>query len=169
MQISKPTYLIAELAGDVVSLVYDFRRRFNPANTNWPVDITVAGSSGIGTIQEGQVVTEVIDCLMPIISEYGFSGVNFTSINRFPDTGIYHLVPERERFDILHRAVADSGILFNANQWPYNPHCTLRSGPLPTEECNVLFESMSIPKNVTIESFSLYQPESHGGFRVHRF
>ena len=169
MKINKPTYLIAELEGDIVPLVYDLRKRFNPGSTNWPVDITVAGSSGIGTIQEGQNVSKVINCLKPIINNLGFFEVSFTAIDRFPETGMYHLVPEREQFDKLHQAVAKSGVLFNENRWPYNPHCTLRAGLEVTEECDVLFKSMSIPRNVTIECYSLYQPEENGGCRVHRF
>ena len=169
MKINKPTYLIAELAGDVVPLVYDLRKRFNPGHTNWPVDITIAGSSGIGTIKEGQSVFEVVDILKPIISKFSFFEVSFTSINRFPGTGIYHLIPEREPFDMLHKAVVNSGVLFNENPWPYNPHCTLRAGSETTEECEILFKSMHIPKNVTIQCFSLFQPEINGGFRIHRF
>jgi 2'-5' RNA ligase len=169
MKIDKPTYLIAELQGDVVPLVNDLRKRFNPGSTQWPVDITIAGSSGVGTIKEEQLIDDVTDVLSRVISEYGFTKVTFTSIGRFINTGIYHLVPKRDPFDILHKAVMKSGILFNDNKWPYNPHCTLRAGPSPTEECNALFETMSIPKNVSIECFSLYQPASGGGFRVHRF
>jgi hypothetical protein len=59
--------------------------------------------------------------------------------------------------------------LFNENLWPYNPHCTLRAGPSPTEECSTLFDAMNVPKNASIEYFSLYQPEIGGGFRLHRF
>ena len=115
------------------------------------------------------MIDNVIDILSPVISEYGFTKVAFKSISRFPNTGIYHLVPERDQFDILHEAVVKSGILFNENKWPYNPHCTLRAGPSSTDECNSLFETMSIPVNTSIDSFSLYQPVRCGGFRVHRF
>ncbi|MET0063322.1 MAG: 2'-5' RNA ligase family protein [Candidatus Thiodiazotropha endolucinida] len=169
MRIDKPTYLIAELQGDVVPLVNELRKRFNPDCSQWPVDITIAGSSGIGTIKEEQMIADVIDILSPVINKYGFKKVAFKSISRFPNTGIYYLVPDRYPFDILHEAVVKSGILFNENKWPYNPHCTLRAGPSPTDECSSLFETMSIPINTSVEFFSLYQPVPCGGFRVHRF
>ena len=54
MNIDKPTYLIAELGGDVVELVRSMRQRFNPNNVLWPADITIAGSSGVGTLKDGQ-------------------------------------------------------------------------------------------------------------------
>jgi 2'-5' RNA ligase len=169
MRINNPTYLIAELDGDVVPMVNALRKRFNPGRTQWPVDITIAGSSGIGTIKEEQIVGKVINLISPIISKHGFTQVNFRSISRFHNTGIYHLVPERAQFDVLHKAVANSGILFNENNFPYTPHCTLRAGHSPTEECNTLFKTMSIPDNVTIKCFSLYQPKPGGGIRIHCF
>ncbi len=169
MVINKPTYLIAELAGDVVQLVNECRKKFNPDHMPWPVDITIAGSSGIGTIVEEQNLENIIKLIEPEILTFGFKNVSFKSIDRFANTGIYHLVPEREKFDLLHNSIAKSGIKFNENQWPYNPHCTLRAGHKPTEECDLLFKSTKIPKNVTIECFSLYQPILNGGTRIHKF
>lgn len=61
MKIIKPTYLIAELSGDVVELVRSMRLRYNPDNVFWPADITVAGSSGLGTVKEGQELEDVIE------------------------------------------------------------------------------------------------------------
>lgn len=169
MKITKPSYLIAELEGDVVPLVLEMRKRFNPSNQNWPADITIAGSSGIGTIREGQDLQEVIDKLTPIIRRYSFTEINFIGVSRFPNTGIYYLLPERAGFDRIHRAVLDSGVKFNNNEWPYTPHCTLRWSNDDAPECKKLFESLSLPENSTIDCFSLYQPETSGGNRVHRF
>ncbi len=166
MIIDNPTYLISELAGDVVALVKEMRQRFNPDH-DWPVDITIAGSSGVGTIKEGQDINDVIRAFRPIINSHGFTDVTFLSADKFPNTGIYYLAPERRYFDSLHKAIAGSEIQFNENQWPYNPHCTLRAGTEPTDECDLLFKSMNLPKNSIIECFSLYQP--FGGGRVHRF
>lgn len=169
MQIDRPTYLIAELGGDVIPVVSSLRNRFSPSHILWPVDVTITGSSGIGTIKEGQNVNMVVEYLEPIVIKHSFTDIKLRSIARFPNTGNYYFAPQRENFDILHRAVATSKVLFNANRWPYTPHCTLRSGPDATDECDALFRSMDIPSNVTIECFSLYQPEPYGGLRVHQF
>ena len=167
MIINDPTYLIAELAGDVVDLVTDCRQRFNPDH-DWPVDITLAGSSGIGTIEAGQSLAAIIDVFSPIIEAYRFIDVRFLSAERFPNTGIYYLAPERDHFDNLHHAITKSGVRFNSNPWPYNPHCTLRADAEPTHECDQLIEELTLPNRTNIECFSLYQPFSGNG-RLHRF
>lgn len=169
MKLSIPTYLIAELAGDVVPLVKEMRERFNPNNVYWPADITIAGSSGVGPIKIGQNLEDVVSQLTPIIREYYFKELKFISINCFPDTGIYYLAPKRGKFDEMHQAVIRSGVEFNDSEWPYNPHCTLRWCDDDSPECSELFETMSLPVNSAIECFTLYQPQVKGGSRVHRF
>ncbi len=169
MRINQATYLIAELAGDAVPFVLDQRRRFNPDRVEWPVDITIAGSSGIGTFKEGQHLQDIIDSLSSILFSNSLFSVIFTGIECFQGTGIYHLTPEREKFDRLHTSVAKSGVLFNLNSWPYTPHCTLRVGSSRSSECDKLFSSVVIPEESPIECFSIYQPKSNGGRRLHRF
>lgn len=61
MKINAPTYLIAELSGEIVPFVTDLRKEYNPSHVAWPVDITIAGSSGVGTVLEGQEIDEVIE------------------------------------------------------------------------------------------------------------
>lgn len=169
MRLTKPTYLIAELSGDVVDLVREMRSRFNPDNIFWPADITIAGSSGVGTFQENHDLESVVETLSPIMTSHQFTEVTFLKVDRFPGTGIYYLAPERDKFDCLHQATVKSGIKFNESQWPYNPHCTLCWQEQDKLEYRKLFEEMEIPSQTTIECFSLYQPEKLGGIRVHRF
>jgi len=169
MKVSTPTYLIAELSGDVVPLVLDMRKRFNPKNTHWPADITIAGSSGVGTLKDGQHLNEVVEQLTPIVREFGFTDIEFVSVSRFPNTGIYYLMPAREKFDCLHKAVVHSTVEFNESDWPYNPHCTLRWHDDDAKECKTLFDSLKLPIESAVDCFSLYQPQKNGGCRVHRF
>ena len=169
MQISEPTYLIAELKGDVTNLILGLREKYSPAQINWPTDITIAGSSGLGTIREGQDLNSIVELLAPILKKHPFREIKFTSVKCFSGTGIYYLEPSGEKFVTLHNAVADSGVLFHRNKWPYRPHCTLRSGAEATEKLDQTFKQMTIPKNTEIDCFSLYQPRVNGGLRIHQF
>jgi len=168
MKIDRPTYFIAELSGDVEPLIYGLRNKHNPERTLWPVDITIAGSSGVGTIKEQQALYEVVSKLAPIVERLSFETVRFRSVGQFPGTGIFYLEPERENFDKLHSAIIKSGILFNASRWPFNPHCTL-AVVSNDEKYADLIRSVELPKETKIGCFSLYQPEPNGGARIHRF
>lgn len=167
--IAKPTYLIAELGGDVVELVRSMRSRFNPDNVLWPADITIAGSSGVGTLEYGQSLDEVIEIMTPIIAKLAFTKVVFTGIERFPNTGIYYLNPIRDRFDEMHKAIVLSGLAFSDNPWPYNPHCTLHWKDENTAEIEAFFKTVEIPSDSFIDCFSLYQPQKRGGTRAYKF
>jgi len=169
MDINKPTYLIAELKGEVVELVRSMRQRFNPDNVLWPADITIAGSSGVGTLKSSQSLDRIIEVVTPIIARLQFKVVKFTGIEKFPDTGIYYLKPDRNQFDEMHEAVVSSGLEFEESPWPYNPHCTLCWKNESTPEIDAFFNTVDIPKNTTIECFSLYQPEKIGGYRAHKY
>lgn len=169
MIINQPSYLIAELSGDIVPIVQQFRRQYNPDRVGWPVDITIAGSSGVGTFTEGQVLSEIVDKLEHIIHSNYFTEVEFTGVERFSNTGIYYLSPKRKKFDKLHDEVVKSGVMFNDNAWSYNPHCTLISGSSDAEYVSELFSGINTPNHAIIESISIYQPKMNGGNCLYRF
>lgn len=169
MKLDKPTYLIAELKGEIEDYVYNLRSNFNPDRTSWPTDITIVGSSGIGTISEGQELDFVVSEIREVLSSYQFKGVVFEKLERFPNTGIYVLKPFRDKFDALHEAIKASRVAFNENPWPYNPHCTLCAMRENTIELESAFSGATFPTSANIRCFSLYQPEANGGSRIHKF
>jgi 2'-5' RNA ligase len=169
MKLDKPTYLIAELKGEIEDYVYGLRSKFNPERTSWPTDITVAGSSGIGTISEGQELEIIVSEIAGVLSSFQFEDVAFDELDRFPNTGIYVLKPIRDKFDALHEAIKATKVSFNESPWPYNPHCTLCAKRDNTEELDSAFSGASFPKSARIKCFSLYQPEANGGSRIHKF
>ena len=167
MRILQPTYLIAELRGAVVPFVKAHRARFNPGHVYWPVDITLAGSSGVGTLEEGEELGLIVEKLGPIIRRLYFTDVDFERISSFAGTGIFYLSPKRDKFDRMHVAIAESGVRFDRSDFPYTPHCTLKAGE-PSEEDRT-FQDLDFPRSASVECFSLYQPRPYGGDRVYRF
>ena len=91
----------------------------------------MAGSSGIGPIPVGTDKHETEAALKAAPVGLGPFRVRFQEVRRFANTDIFYLAPqEREPFDRIHEKLKASGIPFGANPWPYNPHCTLRGGPM---------------------------------------
>ena len=127
-----------------------------------PVEITVAGSSGVGPIPPGtdRLKTEVIlKSVLPHIKSFR---MRFQEIRRFPNTNTFFLTPEdRQPFDNIHGILKASGITFDPIPWPYNPHCTLRAGPMTGEDSLEKILGLSFPKGAFLmDTLSIYEFES---------
>jgi 2'-5' RNA ligase len=130
---SVPTYIVLDLPAAIGAEVVSFRARFDAYTAALPPEITVAGSSGIGTLAEGQDPECVFKALERIAQAHLPFASSFVSIERFPGTHIFWLKPrERKPFDDLQASLLEVGILFLGNPFPFNPHCTISSNDLLT-------------------------------------
>lgn len=169
MKIEFPTYVIAELEGEVCHVVTDCRRKFNPQAVDWPVDITIAGSSGVGPVSIGQSLESVVEKLSPIFKMSERFTFDFLSVRNFPNSGVYYFEPERERFDSLHELAINCDVKFEANRFSYNPHCTLRFGSTADAGVEKYLYSLKPPKVVNVKCFSIYQVNQYEAKRLHKF
>lgn len=169
MNIRHPTYIIAELTGEARNIVTKCREQFNPEVVGWPVDITLAGSSGVGPISTGQSLKTIIKELAPIFENIERFTFDFLSIDTFPSTGIYFLEPERENFDLLHKLLTETSICYEENRFPYNPHCTVRFGNEANSNVESYLSSLALPTQVTPDCFSIYELNGFEGKRLHKF
>jgi 2'-5' RNA ligase len=101
-----------------------------------PVEITVAGSNGVGELDADQPSEDVFAVLTAIAAKTRPIEASFGPVDRFPGTEVFFLTLEDERpFHELHARIADSPIRFRPCPFPYQPHCTLRDRtPISDEE-----------------------------------
>jgi 2'-5' RNA ligase len=93
-----------------------------------PIEITVAGSSGVGVIEKDQDPDAVFDLLRTIAEHTSPVIAEFGGVLRFDGTDIFVLtLADEGPFHRLHKEIAESGIRFAPSPFPYKPHCTLRS------------------------------------------
>ena len=156
-----PSFIVAEIPEPVRSQVQAMRDSLNTLTAKLPVEITLAGSSGVGPIPPGTDLSLVQHHLEQILPHFSPFRARFAAIRSFPNTAIYFLEPfDRAPFDQLHQALRDSGIPFSANQWPYNPHCTLRGGkPLDAAAASELASRPFPQEEFCINTISVYQLE----------
>lgn len=143
---SNPTYIVLDLPSNVRADVIALRSRFDAYTAALPAEITIAGSSGIGTIAAGEDPERVFKALEQIaLKNLPFSSA-FVSIERFPGTHVFWLKPQdRKPFDNLQESLREAGIRFLGNPFPFNPHCTISAKPqLTAEQINDLL-NMPIP------------------------
>jgi 2'-5' RNA ligase len=124
-----------------------------------PIEITVAGSSGIGPIRPGTDKNQTETALKSVLTGMKPFRVRFQEIRRFSNTNIFYLAPEdRQPFDHLHEILKNSRIAFAPNPWPYNPHCTLRGGPMNDHASAEDILKLSFPKqDFVIDTLSIYE------------
>jgi 2'-5' RNA ligase len=152
------SYIVAEIPEPVRSQVQALRDSLNTLTAKLPVEITLAGSSGIGPIPVGTDLSVIQRHLERILSNISPFRTRFSSIRAFPNTSIFYLEPfDRSPFDHIHRKLRSSGIPFSESPWPYNPHCTLRGGESLDAEAASELLARSFPKEeFQINTVSVY-------------
>ena len=121
-----PTYIVINVPSPAADAVREIRRRFDSARADMSVEITLAGSGGLGTVMEGQSPATVFAAVDRIAAATEPFAAHFGAINRFPDCGIsYYAVQPVEPFVEIQQMLAESPIRFSPCHFPYTPHCTL--------------------------------------------
>ncbi len=160
--IEHPSYIVAEIPEPVRSQVQALRDSLNTLTAKLPVEITLAGSSGVGPIPAGADLSLIKRHLDRMLSDISPFRARFSAIRTFPNTSIFFLEPyDRSPFDRLHQKLRTSGIPFSEIPWPYNPHCTLRGGePLSADAASELASRSFPQEEFWINTISVYQLEN---------
>jgi 2'-5' RNA ligase len=158
IMIAHPTFIVAEIPEPVRSQVQAMRDSLKTLTAKMPVEITLAGSSGVGPIPPGTDLDLVQRHLDRTLRDVSSFRVRFSAIRTFPNTAIFYLETfDRSPFDQLHQELRVSGIPFSKNPWPYNPHCTLRGGkPLSADEAVELAARAFPQEEFWINTISVY-------------
>jgi 2'-5' RNA ligase len=154
-----PACVVLEIPSPVSRAIQSIRNSLATLTSRLPIEITVAGSSGVGPIPIGTDKKETEDRLQTVLSDLEPFRMRFQEIRRFPSTDVFYLAPEeRQTFDRIHQALKASGIPFGPNPWPYNPHCTLRAGPMVGRDSAEDIFGLSFPKeDFLIDTLSIYE------------
>jgi 2'-5' RNA ligase len=153
------TYAVLDLPEPVAGKVIAIRRKNQDAfRAALPAEITVAGSGGVGCFMPDEEPHKVWEVLGQIAATASSIETALAEVVRFPGTNIFVFRPDPdEELRRLHERIATSAIRFQANRFPYTPHCTLRSrSPVTEEEAAILFGER-IPERFTLDQLSVYR------------
>ncbi|UJF35997.1 2'-5' RNA ligase family protein [Paenibacillus hexagrammi] len=165
------THIVLEMPSHITKQIISIRKQQkDDFRASLPVEITLAGSSGVGVLEPKQDSDKVFSKLHSIALRTAPIKAAFGKVLRFPNTDIFAFtIKDEGPFHRLHEQIADSGIFFLRSPYPYTPHCTLRSRSLVTEiEANELF-GLQIPDEFVLDTMSvlsLYQDSSTGEISV---
>jgi 2'-5' RNA ligase len=154
-----PAYIVLEIPEPVRGAIQSLRDFLATPAARLPVEITVAGSSGIGPIHPGTDKNETEAELRSVLARLKSFRAQFQEIRCFPNTNIFYLAPQdRQPFDRIHETLKSSGIKLGPSPWPYNPHCTLRGGPMNDHASAEQILNLSVPQEeFVIDTLSIYE------------
>lgn len=157
MAVKSGIYMIAELAGSVADEIHEIQRRYDPKLAAMsPPHVTLAGSSGVGTIP--RMSTEKLrEAIEPITRVTAPIAVDFEPPIRFMQTEIVALpIDPHGPLRTLHERIAKSGLEFGPTKHRYSPHCTLSYYPTLTPKTARELLSIRIEGSVVIDRVKLY-------------
>jgi len=119
-----------------------------------PPEVTLSGSSGVGVLRPSANVDDIFAVLNKLATNFRQSPLHFNGIKSFPHTEIRWLsVSDEKYFFQMHEQVANSTLPFGANNFPYQPHCTVHLDKPWTREKQEIVDSIQFPS----ESFVITQ------------
>jgi len=102
------------------------RARHDPARLQFPIEITVVGSSGLGWFSEGQARADLLSRVGAVAGGFPQFSFRVKSVERFPDSNVYYLAPGTTgRFQEFQDRLANCGLRFEPTPHAYVPHCTI--------------------------------------------
>lgn len=156
MEANRLFYVVLDIPEPVAGAVTAARQRFSTLRAEYPVEVGLAGSSGVGPIVADQDDDQVFAALAEIAATTAPFECRFNGVQKFEGTDLYYLAPEnRAPFDALHRRLAASGIRFHDSPHSYNPHCTISGTKLDEAHQNEL-EALNIREPFVIDRLAVY-------------
>jgi 2'-5' RNA ligase len=159
MDFEKDTYVVLDLpASDWTEKILEMRRLVDPWRANLPVEITVAGSGGIGPIEQNESQAEVFQILEKIAANTPPISVTFDRVEHFPNTKLYHARCHADgQIIVLHEKIKRSGINFRPSDFPFVPHCTIANLAKHSSEVDIDQILHLLPQSVIeLSSVSVY-------------
>ncbi len=166
MDLKDATYVCLDIPEPFYSAVREIREAHCDRLDNFPIEMTVAGSSGVGAIRATQSWTDVKGRLIQLCEHTPQIQTEFAGVVRFPGTDTFVLsLRDPMPFQAFHEAL-QAAIEFEPSPFPFFPHCSLRmSGPLSEDDINELFR-LRLEGEFTVDTLSLYQMRNSRVVRV---
>ncbi len=151
-------FILAELPGEAGAQVRALQERFDPKLARLtPPHVTIAGSSGVGTIPTDTPVEAIRAALEPIVADTAPMALKFGLPHRFMQTEIVSLpLDPHGPLRALHERIARSGLPFRQARFQFSPHCTLSFYPTLTPQRERELLAVRVTAPARIERLQVY-------------
>jgi 2'-5' RNA ligase len=151
-------YIIVELPGVAGDLVREIQEKFDPklARLN-PPHLTLAGSSGVGSIPAETSVEELRAALDPIARTTAPMSLALGAPIRFMQTEIVVLPMDHNGpLRALHERIAKSGLKFKPARFSFTPHVTMNFFPTLTPAVERELLALRVNAPAIVDRFQVY-------------
>lgn len=158
MDFASDSYIVLDVPdSEWTHRVAELRKKADPWRARLPVEITVAGSGGIGPIEHDESEERVFQILQSLASSTCEITTRFARVECFPNTQLWHARCEPETGIIaLHERIKQSGIRFRASAFAFVPHCTIANLSASPQMAADIAEFPLPQKEVVLSSLSVY-------------
>lgn len=158
MNFDVDTYIVLDLPTDVACEVLSLRKHLNYFHEKIPAEITLAGSSGLGTVSQDQDPREFVEILERIAAVTPPIEMQFKGVGSFPNSGVFFLEPlDQSPFRSLHQHLVNSGLKFRSCPFPYFAHCTIMNDSKMSDRNREAAISLDFPQSVfTLRDLRVY-------------
>lgn len=152
------TFVVIDMPLAVQRHVHAVRERYGSARQFLPVEITIAGSSGVGVFAADQDADAALDIVNDIAASTGAFPIELARVERFPDSGVfYYAIKDANRIVRLHERLINSGLRFNPSPHQFSPHLTIDTFDDATPELERELLALPVPGGRHfLESLSIY-------------
>jgi len=154
-------YAVLDLSGPAAAAVRSVRAQYSYDYLGaMPVEITVAGSGGVGSPSQRDDPRPFFAALDEIVESTAPIHGRLNRTLRFPGTDVFYVQPEDpQRIVALHERIATCGIEFEPAEFPFVAHCTLTQPPNPAPTDPTAPE-LQLDAEFTADTLSVYQIEA---------
>jgi 2'-5' RNA ligase len=139
--------------------IRSLRAKYDHARASFPIEITVAGSSGLGWFSPGQTPDFIANLARQIARTFVSFTSHFSGVEKFAGSHVYYLALKDEKpFHAFQKSLAASPLLFEPTPFSYKPHCTIAAlADDASASAHAAIAAFPVPAHgVTISSLSLY-------------
>ena len=106
------------------------RAAHDPMRLGFPIEITVAGSSGLGWFSPSIAHEELVRKVRAVAKAFSPFAFRFGGVDCFPGSNVYYLKPVEDKpFRAFQARLAATDLTFEPTPYRYVPHCTIAQAP----------------------------------------
>lgn len=165
------TFVVLDMPPQVERHVRDIRRAYGSARQYLPVEVTVAGSSGVGIFdadQEAEAALQIVEQVARATSPFDMT---LGPVERFPNSDVFYwAIRDPAPVVAVHERLRDSGLKFKASPFPFSPHLTVDEFETPSAALDRELRALPVPEGpFPISSMTVYSLEGWICHRVARY